>query len=115
MPDSTEVIIQRTIDGIQKFLNPQHGNTTLEEEAAAVITVNPATKKYCELEIEILQDSPRDAGKLREILQAKEKAYEKAQDSEDIEKLVIKIDTLKYLLFLVKWRNVAAEEKGMRQ
>lgn len=115
MPDSTEVIIQRTIDGIQKFLNPKHGNTTLEEEAAAVITVNPATKKYCELEIEILQDSPRDAGKLREILQAKEKAYEKAQDSEDIEKLVIEIDTLKYLLFLVKWRNVAAEEKEMRQ
>lgn len=53
MPDSTEVIIQRTIDGIQKFLIPKHGNTTLEEEAAAVITVNPATKKYCELEIEI--------------------------------------------------------------
>jgi hypothetical protein len=48
-------------------------------------------------------------------LQAKEKAYEKAQDSEDIEKLVIEIDTLKYLLFLVKWRNVAAEEKEMRQ
>jgi hypothetical protein len=39
----------------------------------------------------------------------------KAQDSEDIEKLVIEIDTLKYLLFLVKWRNVAAEEKEMRQ
>jgi hypothetical protein len=73
MPDSTEVIIQRTIDGIQKFLNPQHGNTTLEEEAAAVITINPATKKYCELEIEILQDSPRDAGKLREICRQKKR------------------------------------------
>jgi hypothetical protein len=54
MPDSTEVIIQRTIDGIQKFLNPQFGNTTPEEEAAAVITVNPATRKYCELKIKML-------------------------------------------------------------
>jgi hypothetical protein len=47
-------------------------------------------------------------------LQAKEKAYEKAQDSEDIERLVTEIDMLKYLLFLVNRRNVAAEEE-MRQ
>jgi hypothetical protein len=49
-----------------------------------------------------------------EILQAKEKEYEKAQDSEDIERLVIEIEMLKYLLFLVNRRNVAAEEE-MRQ
>jgi hypothetical protein len=34
-----------------------------------------------------------------------------AQISEDIERLVTEIDMLKYLLFLVKWRNVAAEEE----
>ena len=111
MQDPTEVIIQRTIEGIQKFLNPRHGNTTPEEETAAVITINPATKRYCELKIKILQDPPRDTDKLKEILQTKEGEYEKAQDSEEIEKLIAEIDMLKYLLFSVNRRNVAVEEE----
>jgi PleD family two-component response regulator len=94
--------VNRMIQGIRVFLNPQHGNITPEEEAAAaIIKVNPATKKYAELKIKILQDSPRNADKLREILQTKQKQYEAAQDSEDIEKLITEIDMLKYLLFLV--------------
>jgi hypothetical protein len=64
---STEVIIQRTVEGIQKLLNPQHGNTTLEEEAAAVIKINPVMKRHWELEIKTLQDAPRDADKLRAV------------------------------------------------
>ena len=71
--DSTEVIIQRTVKRIRTFLNPQFGNTTPEEEAAAVITVNPVIKKYAELKIKILQESPRDAHELVEILQAKDR------------------------------------------
>jgi hypothetical protein len=51
---------------------------------------------------------------LGEILQAKEKEYADAQDSEDIQRLITEIDMLKYLLFLVNRRNVAAEEE-MRQ
>jgi hypothetical protein len=47
-------------------------------------------------------------------LQAKEEEYERAQDSEDIERRVTEVDMLKYLLFLAKRRNVAAEEE-MRQ
>lgn len=92
------------ITGIRTFLNPQYGNTATapKEEAATVIAISSATKKYCELKIKILQDSPRDAAKLIKILQAKEKEYDKAQDSEDIERLVIEIDMLKYLLFLVR-------------
>ncbi|MGH9990096.1 MAG: hypothetical protein ACREAS_06630, partial [Nitrososphaera sp.] len=61
--------------------------------------------------IKIVQDSPRDAGKVREILRAREVEYEKAQDSEEIEQLIAEIDMLKYLLFLVNRRNVAAEEE----
>jgi hypothetical protein len=115
--DSTEIIIRRTIAGIQKLLNPRYGNTPTpekEEAAAAVITINPATKKHFELQIKTLQDAPRDTDKLKENLQAKEKEYEEAEDSEDIERLVTEIDMLSYLLFLVNRRNVAAEEE-MRQ
>ncbi len=99
--DSTEVIIQRTVEGIKKLLNPQYDNTTPEEEAAAAIKVNPVIKKYAELKIKILQDSPRDAEKLSKILQAKQKEYRKAQDSDIIERLITEIDMLEYLLFLV--------------
>ncbi len=93
--------INKTLEEIRIFLNPQFGNTTPEEEAEAVIKINPATKKYCELKIKILQDSPRDADKLREILQVKEDEYEKAPDSEEIESLVSEIELLKFVLFLV--------------
>lgn len=99
--DTTEVIIRRTTEGIKTFLNPQYGNITPEEKAAALITVNPAIKKYGELKIKILQDWPSDADKLREILRAKQEEYEKAQDSEDIERLVTEIQTFKFVLFLV--------------
>ncbi len=58
--DSTEIIIRRTIEGIQKLLNPRYGNTTTtpekEETAAAVITINPATKKHFELQIKTLPE-----------------------------------------------------------
>lgn len=76
-----------------------------------MIKINPATRKYYELRIKILQDSPRDAEKLGEILQVKEEEYQKAQDSEDIERLVTEVDVLEYLLFLVNRRSVAAEEE----
>lgn len=94
------------------LMNPQHCNMASEEEAAAVITVNPATVKHFELKIKILQDSPRNADNLKEILQAKEKEYEDAQDSEKIERLITEIDMLKYLLFLVNRRNVAADKRN---
>jgi hypothetical protein len=102
--------VNKMIKGIRTFLNPQYGNTTPEEEAAALIKINPATRKYAELKVKILQDSPRDAAKLKEILQAKQREYKKAQDSDFIERLVTEIDMLEYLLFLVNKRNVAAEE-----
>ncbi len=93
--------VNRTIEGIRIFLNPQLGNTTPEEEAAAAIKINPATKKYAELKIKILKQSPRDADKLREIMKVKQKEYDEAQDSQDIERLVTEIETLKFVLFLV--------------
>lgn len=102
LADPIEKAIERMIEGIRKFLNPQYGNTTPEEEAVAVIKINPATKKYCELNIKILQDSPRDSDQLRELLKVKQKEYEKAQDSEVIEPLVTEIEMLKFVQFLVR-------------
>ena len=107
--DFIEYHVNKMIQGIRTFLNPQYGNTTPEEDASSVIKISLATKKYAELKIKILQESPRDADKLVEILQAKDKQYKKAQDSEDTERLISEIDTLEYLLFLVnRGRNVAA-------
>jgi serine phosphatase RsbU (regulator of sigma subunit) len=104
--DSTEAIIQRTIEGIQKLINPQHDNDITPEEkektaAAAAIQINPAMNKHWESEIKTLQEAPRDAYKLREILKAKQKEYEKAEDSEDIESLVSEIEMLQFVLCLV--------------
>jgi len=43
----TEIIIRRYIEGIQKLLNPQHGNMTPEEEKEkAVIKISAATHKH---------------------------------------------------------------------
>ena len=66
-----------------------------------MIEISLAAKKHWELEIKILREAPRDPAKLREILKAKQKEYEKAQDSEDIESLIPEIEMLKFVLFLV--------------
>ena len=71
-----------------------------ETPQVAVIQINPAMKKHWVSEIKILRDAPRDANKL-EILKVKEDEYEKAEDSEDIERLVPEIEMLKFVLFLV--------------
>ena len=113
--DFVDYHVNKMIMGIRTFLNPQYGNTTPEEEAAAAIKISLATKKYAELKIKILQESPRDAHKLVKILQAKDKQYQKAQNSEEIEDLITEIDTLEYLLFLVNGRNLAEEEEEIRQ
>ena len=90
------------IEGFRRFLNPQHGNTTAEEEEAAIIKINPAIQKHFELQIKILQDAPRDSDKLRELLNIKQRQYEKATSAEGIQTLVTEMDMLKFVQFLVK-------------
>ena len=65
------------------------------------ITISDATQKHSEFQTNTLQDAPRDPDKLRKILKEKQEEYEKAKDSEDIERLVTEIEMLKYVLFLV--------------
>ncbi len=53
-------------------------NNKSQEEESEVIKINPAMKRHFELEIETLQNAPRDEGKLRELLKLREKENEQA-------------------------------------
>jgi hypothetical protein len=99
VPDSTDEIIQRTIDGIQKIIRPHESNEG-QTPQVPVIQINPAMKRHWESEIKILREAPRDPEKLREILKIKQREYEKAEDREDIEGLVSEIEMLKFVLFM---------------
>jgi len=86
MSDSTEAVIQRTIQGIQKMIRvhePEEGGD--KEEPG--IPVSLAMKRHFESEIRTLKDAPRDEMKLRQILKVKQKEYEKTAEWEDIERL----------------------------
>jgi hypothetical protein len=100
---STEAVIKRTIEGIQRMISINNSQAQKEEEKGdnSAVKINPVMKKHWESEIKILQGAPRDADKLREILKAKQEEYEEAADSEDIERLVPEIEMLKFVLFLV--------------
>ena len=96
-----ERAIEKTIEGIRRLLNPYYDTITPEEEAAAAIKISAATEKHFRLQIMTLQNAPRNESKLREILEKKQREYQRAEDSEVIERLVTEIQTLKFVLFLV--------------
>jgi hypothetical protein len=104
---TTEVLIQRTIDGIQRMITIHHPSSQGDEGDGTPMSKEPtieislASKRHWELEIKTLQDVPRDADRSRQILKDKQEEYEKAEDSEHIERLVPEIEMLKFVLFLV--------------
>jgi hypothetical protein len=64
--------------------------------------ISPPLKRYLELEIRTLQNAPRDADKLRQLLKAKERQKEEAIHIEDTEWLVTEeIEMLKVVLHLI--------------
>ena len=84
--DST-VAIQKMIDasqGIITIMNSQGGEG-----------ISPPMKKHLELEIKILENAPRDADKLRRLLQVKQRQKEEAMHIEDTQRLVSEIEMLK--------------------
>ncbi len=99
------------------MISVRNNNSQGEKEEGAptgkepAIKIRLAMKRHWESEIKILQDAPRDANKLRQILKVKQKEYEKATDREDIERLVSEIEMLNFVLFLVS-RNIKKEEHG---
>jgi methyl coenzyme M reductase beta subunit len=83
--DSTEVAIQKMIDASQRMVavNSQVGGEGREEGWG----INPAMNRHLELEIKTLQNAPRDAAKLRRLLEIKQRQKEEADHIEDTQRL----------------------------
>lgn len=58
-------------------------------------------KRHLELEIKTLQNAPRDADKLRQLLEVKQGQKEEAMHTEDTQRLVTEIEMLKVVLYSV--------------
>ena len=72
--DSTaEAVIQRMIEAAQRVIRVNNNSSEKEPE----IKINPAVKRGYELEIKTLQNAPRDADKLRKLLEVKQRQKEK--------------------------------------
>jgi hypothetical protein len=95
--DPAEVAIQKMIDANQSMLKMS------SKEAFGGIS--PPMKRHLELEIKTLQNAPRDADKLEQLLQVKQKQKEDADHIEDTQRLVTEIEMLKVVLYLVSRRN----------
>jgi hypothetical protein len=88
------------IDASQKMINEQN---------------NPIVNKHYELQIKtLLQNAPRDADKLEQLLRLKERQKEEAMYMEDTQRLVTEIEMLKVVLYLV-CRNIDTGPRTQRQ
>jgi hypothetical protein len=67
--------------------------------------LSPPQERHLELEIETLQNAPRDAEKLERLLKAKQRQKEEAMHIEDTQRLVTEIEMLKVILYLVSRRE----------
>jgi hypothetical protein len=91
-------------------LNENNKNRRIGERGVSATTTttigswrgrNPAIKRHLELQINTLQNAPRDAGELERLLKTKRRQKEEATELEDAESLVTEIEMLKVVLFLV--------------
>jgi hypothetical protein len=95
--DPTEVAIQKMIDASQEII-------TMGSKGELGGLSRPQ-KRHLELEIETLQEAPRDAEKLERLLQVKQRQKEEAMHMEDTQRLVAEIEMLKVVLYLVVSRG----------
>jgi hypothetical protein len=100
--DSTEVAIQKMIDASQRMIDVQ---SQVQGEAKDGWGINSVMKKHLELEIKTLQNAPRDAAKLRQLLEIKQRQKEEAMYIEDTQRLVTEIEMLKVVLYLISRDN----------
>ena len=91
-----------TEEAIQKMIDASQGIITMGSQGEGI---SPPMKKHLELEIKILENAPRDADKLRKLLQIKQRQKDEAIHIEDTQRLVAEIEMLKVVLHLVVSRN----------
>jgi hypothetical protein len=94
---STEIAIQKMIEASQRML------TVNSQETLGGLS--SPQKRHLELEIETLQNAPRDAEKLGRLLKAKQRQKEEAMHIEDTQRLVTEIEMLKVVSYLVSRRE----------
>jgi hypothetical protein len=63
--------------------------------------MSPPLKRHLEPQIKTLENAPRDADKLRRLLQVKERQKEEAMHIEDTQRLVTEMEMLRVVLCLV--------------
>jgi hypothetical protein len=102
--DSPEAVIQRTIEAMEKFIHEEKEGTP----------ISSVTKSHFQLQIKTLQNAPRDASKLEQIIRAKEREKnEEATHIYQTQRLVTEIEMLKFVLCLMvtvdRNREVAIE------
>ena len=90
------------IDASQRMIDVQ---SQVQGEPKDGWGLNPAMKKHLELEIRTLQNAPRDAAKLRRLLELKQRQKEEAMHIQDTQRLVTEIELLKVVLFLVSRKS----------
>ncbi|MDQ3717958.1 MAG: hypothetical protein M3311_02245 [Thermoproteota archaeon] len=101
--DLTEVAIQKMIDFSQRMIDVQSKVTGEPKDGWGL---NEVIMKHLELEIRTLQNAPRDAEKLRRLLDVKQRQKEEAMHIEDTQRLVAEIAMLKVVLYLVSRKSM---------
>jgi hypothetical protein len=76
--------------------------------------INPAIKRHLELEIETLQNPPRDVDKLRRLLQVKQRQKGEAMNIEDTQRLVMEIAMLIVVLYCIVFGIEERKQKWLR-
>ena len=110
--DSTEVAIQKMIDASQRMITM---HSQVARGASEGWGINPAIKKHLELETKTLQNAPRDASKLRKLLEIKQRRKEEADPLEDKQRLVTEIEMLKVVFSLVCRDNRIRKEEEEKE
>jgi hypothetical protein len=100
--DSTQSVLQRKIEAMQRLIR---------EDPEQSIQISSIVKRHYQLQIETLQNAPRDVSKLKQIIKAKERENnDKARHIENIQRLVTEIEMLKFVLYLVNRKAICADD-----
>jgi DNA polymerase I-like protein with 3'-5' exonuclease and polymerase domains len=94
---NSEVAKQKMIDANQRMLEMNSQG----EEGSAGGGLSPSLKRHLGLQIKTLENAPRDADKLRRLLQINQRQKGETEHIEDTQRLVTEIEMLRFVLYWV--------------